>query len=93
MGVFLVLFIIPIISSTTGLYHFFFTDDQYVVKVHGKCVALGKYIKKYNRHIELPRDHIISFEEYHSFFGLKKEISIEFLLIKKNVNKNLMYQC
>ena len=90
---FLLLFIIPVISSTTGFYHFFFTDDQYIVKIHGKCVALGEYFKKYNRLIELPRDHIVSFEEYQSFFGLKKEISIEFLLIIKFVNKNLMYQC
>ena len=80
---FLLLFIVPIISSTTGLYHFFFTDDQYVVKVHGKCVALGKYFKKFNMLIELPRHHIISFHEDQSLFGLKKEISIEFLVNKK----------
>ena len=80
---FLLLFILPIISSSTGLYHFFFTDDQYVVKIHGKCVALGEYFKKFNSLIELPRDHIVSFNENQSFFGLKKEISIEFLVNNK----------
>ena len=79
----LLLFIIPVISSTTGLYHFLFIDDQYVVKIHGKCVALGEYVRKYNKLIELPRDHIISFHEYDSFFGLKKEICIEFLMHEK----------
>jgi len=90
---FLLLFIVLIKSSTTGFYHFFYTEDQYMVKVHGKCVDLGKYIKKYNRLIELPRNYIISFHEYQSFFGLKKEMSIEFLVNKQNENKNLMYQC
>ena len=33
--------------------------------------------------IELPRDHFISFSENQSFFGLKKEINIEFLLHNK----------
>ena len=80
---FLLLFIIPVITFTTGLYHFFFTDDQYVVKIHGKCVALGEYIKKYIKLIELPRDHFVSYHEHQSFFGLKKEIYIEFLLHNK----------
>ena len=79
----LLLFIVPVITSTSGLYHFFFTDDKYVVKIHGKCVALGEYIKKYNKLIELPRDHFISYREHQSFFGLKKEISIEFLVHEK----------
>ena len=80
----LLLFIVPVITSTSGLYHFFFTDDKYVVKIHGKCVALGEYIKKYNKLIELPRDHFISYHEHQSFFGLKKEICIEFLVHEKS---------
>ena len=79
----LLLLILPVITSTSGLYHFFFTDDQYVVKIQGKCIALGEYIKKYNKLIELPRDHFVSYHEYQSFFGLKKEICIEFLVHKK----------
>ena len=54
-----------------------------MVKIHGKCVALGEYIKKYNKLIELPRDHIVSYHENQSFFNLRKEISIEFLLHDK----------
>lgn len=80
---FLLLFIVPVITFTTGLYHFFFTDDQYVVKIHAKCVALGEYIKKYNKLIELPRDHFVSYHVNQSFFGLKKEICIEFLVHNK----------
>ena len=79
----IVLFIIPVLTSTTGLYHFFFTDDKYVVKIRGKCVALGNYFKSYSNNIELPRDHFVSFSENQSFFGLKKEINIEVLLHNK----------
>ena len=69
----MVLFIIPVLTSTTGLYHFFFTDDKYVVKIRGKGVALGNYFKSYNNNIELPRDHFVSFSENQSFFGLKRD--------------------
>lgn len=77
---FLILALIPVYTSSIELYHFFFTDDQYVVKIHGKCVALGEYINKLNKLIELPRDHFIAYHEHRSFFGLKKELCIEFIV-------------
>ena len=44
-------------------------------------------IKSYNNNIELPRDHIISLSENHSFFGLKKELILSFYYIKKRKQK------
>ena len=79
----LLLFIIPFATSITGLYHFSFVDDEYIVKIDGKCVALGDWFNKYKKFIELPRDHFLSFYENQSFYGLKKEIYIEFLLHNK----------
>lgn len=76
----LFLAIIPLYTSTIGFYHFFFTDDQYIVKIHAKCVALGNYYSKFNKIIELPRDHFVSYRENHSFFGLKKELYVEFII-------------
>ena len=71
------------IQSTPEREQHFLKIDQKVVKIQAKCFALSEYIRKYKKFFELLRDHIILFREYFSFFGLKKEICIEFLMHEK----------
>lgn len=74
----LLLGLLPIYFSLIGMYHFFFSDDQYVVAIQSKCIALGEYSADFNHRIELPRDHIIAYELEKSLFGLKKMMLVKF---------------
>ncbi|MBC8407450.1 MAG: hypothetical protein H8E12_01755 [Rhodobacteraceae bacterium] len=71
---------IPAFYSYVGLQHFFFTDDEYVVSIQSKCVAIGEYISSYNTRLEMPRNHLVSYHEHHHMFGIKKEMCVIFLI-------------
>jgi hypothetical protein len=66
--------------SYIGLQHFFFTDDEYVVGIQSKCVAIGEYIDRYNTRLEIPRDHFVSYHEQHYLFGMKKMMWVLFTI-------------
>lgn len=69
---------VPLFLSYIGLYYFFFSEDKFIVSISSKCVALGKIHSRFNQHIELPKDHIISYDIQEQFFCLKKKMTVLF---------------
>ena len=84
---FILLLLIPIFTTIIGLYSFSFNDDQFLVKIKTKCLGMGNFSSKFRSRLELPRDHIVSYEQNEFLFGLRK-----ILQIKYKVNKKLQTQ-
>lgn len=84
---FILLLLIPIFTTIIGLYSFSFNDDQFLVKIKTKCLGMGNFSSKFRSRLELPKDHIVSYEQNEFLFGLRK-----ILQIKYKVNKKLQTQ-
>lgn len=84
---FILLLLIPIFTTIIGLYTFSFNDDQYLVKIKTKCLGMGNFSSNFRSRLELPKDHIVSYEQNEFLFGLRK-----ILQIKYRVNKRIQAQ-
>lgn len=83
----ILLLLIPIFTTIIGLYSFSFNDDQFLVKIKTKCLVMGNFSSKFRSRLELPKDHIVSYEQNEFLFGLRK-----ILQIKYRVNKRIQTQ-
>lgn len=93
---FTLLLLIPIFTTIIGLYTFSFNDDQYLVKIKTKCLGMGDFSSKLSTRLELPKDHIVSYEQNELFFGLRKILRIKYMVNKRiqtqNFNISLLHK-
>lgn len=80
---FILLLLIPIFTTIIGLYTFSFNEDQYIVKIKTKCLGMGNFSSKFRSRLELPRDHIVSYEQNEFLFGLRKILQIKYMVNKR----------
>lgn len=80
---FILLLLIPIFTTIIGLYTFSFNEDQYIVKIKTKCLGMGNFSSKFRSRLELPRDHIVSYEQNEFLFGLRKILQIKYMMNKR----------
>lgn len=80
---FILLLLIPIFTTIIGLYTFSFNDDQYLVKIKTKCLGMGNFSSKFRSRLELPKDHIVSYEQNEFLFGLRKILQIKYMVNKR----------
>jgi len=80
---FILLLLIPIFTTIIGLYTFSFNVDQYLVKIKANCLGMGNFSSKFRSRLELPRDHIVSYEQNEFLFGLRKILQIKYMVNKR----------
>lgn len=80
---FTLLLLIPIFTTIIGLYTFSFNEDFFLVKIKTKCLGIGNFSSKFRSRIELPKDHIVSFEQNKYLFGLRKILQLKYMVNKK----------
>jgi hypothetical protein len=80
---FILLLLIPIFTTIIGLYTFSFNVDQYLVKIKANCLGMGNFTSKFRSRLELPRDHIVSYEQNEFLFGLRKILQIKYMVNKR----------
>ena len=80
---FTLLLLIPIFTTIIGLYTFSFNEDEYIVKIRTKCLGMGDFSTKFSSRLELPKDHIISYEQNKFIFGLRKILHMKYIVNKR----------
>ncbi len=80
---FILLLLIPIFTTIIGLYTFSFNEDQYIVKIKTKCLGMGNFSSKFRSRLEIPKDHIVSYEQNEFLFGLRKILQIKYMVNKR----------
>ena len=54
---------------------------------------MGDFSTKFSTRLELPKDHIISYEQNEFIFGLRKILHIKYIVNKRIKPKNLIFHC
>jgi hypothetical protein len=80
---FILLLLIPIFTTIIGLYTFSFNVDHYLVEIKANCLGMGNFSSKFRSRLELPRDHIVSYEQNEFLFGLRKILQIKYMVNKR----------